>query len=80
MSEHCAFMSAMAAGDEVCGVPETLLSIARQLGIGAVVQYAETATQRDLLHRLGCASGHGNFFARPMPWHIASMAAERAWT
>ena len=46
---------------------ESILGMARKLGLGVVAEGVETVAQRDWLIAEGCAYGQGYLFARPMP-------------
>ncbi|WP_049976226.1 MASE3 domain-containing protein [Azospirillum sp. B506] len=46
---------------------ETMLSIARRLGLKAVAEGVETAAERDFLEDCGCTIFQGYYFDRPMP-------------
>jgi Amt family ammonium transporter len=45
---------------------QTIIILARNLGLGIVAEGVETETQYDELVKLGCESGQGYYFARPM--------------
>ena len=47
----------------------SVLSLARELNIGVVIEGIETVEQRDILITLGCETGQGYLLARPMPAH-----------
>jgi len=47
----------------------SVLSLARELNIGVVIEGIETVEQRDILINLGCETGQGYLLARPMPAH-----------
>ncbi|MEX5583035.1 EAL domain-containing response regulator [Pseudomonas lurida] len=47
----------------------SVLSLARELNIGVVIEGIETPEQRDILLHLGCETGQGYLLARPMPAH-----------
>lgn len=47
----------------------SVLSLARELNIGVVIEGIETTEQRDILLNLGCETGQGYLLARPMPAH-----------
>ena len=47
----------------------SVLSLARELNIGVVIEGIETVEQRDTLITLGCETGQGYLLARPMPAH-----------
>ena len=47
----------------------SVLSMARELNIGVVIEGIETVEQRDILISLGCETGQGYLLAHPMPAH-----------
>ena len=47
----------------------SVLSLARELNIGVVIEGIETVEQRDILITLGCETGQGYLLTRPMPAH-----------
>jgi EAL domain-containing protein (putative c-di-GMP-specific phosphodiesterase class I) len=55
-------------------IPRAIVALGRALGLRTVAEGIETAAQRDALHALGCTSGQGYLFARPLP-----LAELRAW-
>lgn len=46
---------------------ESMLHLARRLGIQVIAEGIETERQRDLLRELGCPVGQGFLFSRPLP-------------
>jgi diguanylate cyclase (GGDEF)-like protein/PAS domain S-box-containing protein len=52
-------------------IVETIVRLARQLGIGVVAEGVESPAQRDRLRAIGCELAQGYLFARPMPWEQA---------
>jgi len=47
-------------------IVQTIIILARNLGLGVVAEGVETETQYDELIKLGCDSAQGFYFARPM--------------
>src|SRR5581483_5178292 len=47
-------------------IVESIVQLARQLGMEVVAEGVETAEQRDRLQAMGCDLAQGYFFARPM--------------
>ncbi|WP_228719870.1 EAL domain-containing protein [Methylococcus geothermalis] len=48
-------------------IVETIVSMARHLGLDVIAEGVETRAQVDILERYGCRRFQGNYFARPMP-------------
>jgi diguanylate cyclase (GGDEF)-like protein len=54
--------------DQQCAeVVQTILSLARTLNMGVVVEGVETEKQARLLTAMGCTKGQGYYFSRPLP-------------
>ena len=49
------------------GIPRAVIALGGALGLRTVAEGVETAAQRDVLRALGCWSGQGYWFARPLP-------------
>jgi diguanylate cyclase (GGDEF)-like protein len=49
-----------------------IVELARSLGLSTVVEGVETASQADVLHRLGCDLGQGYHYSRPVPAPVIS--------
>jgi EAL domain-containing protein (putative c-di-GMP-specific phosphodiesterase class I) len=58
------FVSGTAAGD--APLVRTVVELGHALGLSTTAEGIETADQRDRLHQLGCQTGQGYFFARPL--------------
>jgi hypothetical protein len=56
----------------LCGITETIITLASQLGLNAIAEGIETKAQLDRLNALGCTLGQGYLFAAP----LAPAAAE----
>lgn len=52
-------------GDVV--IAETIMILARKMGMSVVAEGIETAKQMQLLQKMGCDVGQGYFFRRPIP-------------
>jgi diguanylate cyclase (GGDEF)-like protein/PAS domain S-box-containing protein len=48
-------------------IVETIVSMARHLGLEVIAEGVETQGQVEILERYGCRRFQGNYFARPMP-------------
>ena len=48
-------------------IANTIVALARSLGMGVIAEGVETAEQRDFLARSGCHAYQGYFFSRPLP-------------
>ncbi len=63
------FMEGLRAADEEDAVDaqivSTLVQLAHALGLGVTAEGVETPSQAKRLHRIGCDTGQGWFFARP---------------
>ena len=53
----------------------SVMDIARNLGMGVVVEGVETAKQRDVVFDLGARRAQGYFYGKPVPPVEALMAA-----
>ncbi len=74
------FTRAMEDSGEAFGIVETIIDLARKLGIATTAEGVETASQNALLARAGCDQGQGYLYARPMPPEACRRAlTEAAW-
>jgi len=48
-------------------IAETIMILARKMGMSVVAEGVETAKQMQLLQKMGCDVGQGYFFSRPIP-------------
>jgi len=64
------FMEGLRAADEEdpvdAQIVSTLVQLAHALGLGVTAEGVETPAQAKRLHRIGCDTGQGWFFAKPM--------------
>lgn len=60
------FISEMMVDKDKRAIVETVLSLARALGMKTTAEGVETAEISQVLQRLGCSVGQGYYFARPM--------------
>ena len=61
------FIRAMTRGKRHRAVVEGVLGLARSLEMSVVAEGIENADQQRMLAAMGCGSGQGFYFARPMP-------------
>ena len=61
------FTRAMETSGEALGVVETIIDLARKLGMTTTAEGVETPRQNAMLMRAGCDQGQGYLYARPMP-------------
>ena len=61
------FTRAMETSGEALGVVETIIDLARKLGMTTTAEGVETPSQNAMLMRAGCDQGQGYLYARPMP-------------
>ncbi|MGI8538627.1 MAG: putative bifunctional diguanylate cyclase/phosphodiesterase [Rubrobacteraceae bacterium] len=73
-------MSEEASGENA-EIVETIITLARQLGMDVVSEGIETTDQLDRLREAGCDYGQGYLFSRPVPGEAAEslLAADRVW-
>ncbi len=62
-----AFVDGLDGSDQSAAMVRTILSLAENLGVGAIAEGIEQNVQADQLRALGCASGQGYLFSRPIP-------------
>ena len=75
------FVSAMNGPGDSLTIIETILSLARHLGIGVVAEGVETREQLERLRGLDCPLGQGFWFARPVAAPAAAelLATNASW-
>ncbi len=61
------FISVMEIEASAETVVRAILDLAQALGLSVVAEGIETATAADSLRRMGCPTGQGYFYSRPMP-------------
>ncbi len=73
-------MCAEASGENA-EIVETIITLARQLGMDVVSEGIETTDQLDRLRDIGCDYAQGYFFSRPVPAEAAEsiLAANHVW-
>lgn len=60
------FVDRVAVGDEGCAMVRAVVDLGASLGLTAVAEGIEEPDQVTVLRRLGCGTGQGYLFARPM--------------
>jgi diguanylate cyclase (GGDEF)-like protein/PAS domain S-box-containing protein len=60
------FVKDLGEGDDSSEIINTILQLARSLSLDVVAEGVETTEQLATLRAMGCASGQGYYFARPM--------------
>lgn len=61
------FVTDLASGDEAAAIVEAVVALGRTLGLRVLAEGIETEGQARRLARLGCDTGQGFLWARPMP-------------
>jgi EAL domain-containing protein (putative c-di-GMP-specific phosphodiesterase class I) len=61
------FAHGLREGHDGAALIRTILALAEMLSLETVVEGVEDAEQCEHLRRLGCSSGQGYFFGRPVP-------------
>jgi diguanylate cyclase (GGDEF)-like protein/PAS domain S-box-containing protein len=61
------FVDGMEENSENSAIVETVISLARALGLRTVAEGIETTEQVDRLQALGCELGQGYYFSEPLP-------------
>jgi len=62
-----AFVDALDGTEQSAAMVRTILSLAANLGVEAIAEGIEKNVQADQLRALGCGSGQGYLFSRPIP-------------
>jgi diguanylate cyclase (GGDEF)-like protein/PAS domain S-box-containing protein len=62
-----AFVRDLEQDSNDAAIVETIVSMARHLGLDVIAEGVETQGQAEILERYGCRRFQGNYFARPMP-------------
>ena len=75
------FVSRMEDTSENAAIVETIIMLSHNLGMDAIAEGVETATQRDRLQALNCEYGQGYFFSKPLNSEAATalLAAGTQW-
>ncbi len=66
------FVRNMGQGGDRLEVIKTILSLAKNLGMSVIAEGIETEVQKLQLQKLGCTSGQGYHFARPLNSQLAT--------
>lgn len=61
------FIAGLGVEDDATAIVAAIIGLAGGLGLEVVAEGVETSAQRDLLRELGCTSGQGYLWARPLP-------------
>ncbi|HTJ30624.1 MAG TPA: EAL domain-containing protein [Acidobacteriaceae bacterium] len=61
------FVQRLATGDQPAQIIQTILELARVLGMDVIAEGIETLEQAQRLTAMGCRYGQGYFFAAPLP-------------
>jgi EAL domain-containing protein (putative c-di-GMP-specific phosphodiesterase class I) len=61
------FVHRMGSGEQTLQIVQTILELARVLGMDVVAEGIETEEQLSMLRTMGCRYGQGFLFARPLP-------------
>lgn len=61
------FVDALDGTDQSAAMVRTILSLAENLGVQTIAEGIEQNVQADQLRTLGCASGQGYLFSKPIP-------------
>ncbi len=61
------FVGRITEGSQPAQIVRTIIELARVLGLTVVAEGIETREQFQMLRQMGCQSGQGFYFARPMP-------------
>jgi EAL domain-containing protein (putative c-di-GMP-specific phosphodiesterase class I) len=61
------FIRDMATNDDDRAIAETIILMARRLGIKVIAEGIETEEQKALLRAAGCQYGQGYLFSHPLP-------------
>ncbi|WP_232470679.1 MULTISPECIES: sensor domain-containing protein [Methylococcus] len=62
-----AFVRDLERDSNDAAIVETIVSMARHLGLDVIAEGVETQGQVEILERYGCRRFQGNYFARPLP-------------
>ena len=65
------FVNGLGENPDATAIVETVVSLARAMGMQTVAEGIETTRQADLLRALGCELGQGYYFSEPLPAHEA---------
>lgn len=61
------FIEAMMTDEDTATIVESIITLARRLGLAVVAEGIETAEQLELLRSFDCPLGQGYYFSRPLP-------------
>lgn len=68
------FVNLIDSQAENCEIVKTIIMLAHSLGMKAIAEGVETASQSTYLRNLGCEAAQGYFFSKPLPVKLAEEA------
>jgi diguanylate cyclase (GGDEF)-like protein len=71
------FISRLGLAEENLAIVSTILTLARELGLGTIAEGVETHQQLEYLQMLGCDAAQGYVFAKPLPQDKAEELLQR---
>jgi EAL domain-containing protein (putative c-di-GMP-specific phosphodiesterase class I) len=71
------FIDTIGANDSGTEIAETVIAMAKKLGIEVVAEGVETQIQHDTLARLGCDYAQGYLYSKPVPAQVLTEILER---
>jgi diguanylate cyclase (GGDEF)-like protein len=74
------FTRAMEGSRNALGIVETIIDIARKLGMATTAEGIESRDQHAMLLQAGCQQGQGYLYGRPMPAEACRIELEKAWS
>ncbi|WP_105441301.1 EAL domain-containing protein [Neorhizobium sp. T25_13] len=74
------FVKKMASDQQSSAIVQTIVSLAKGLGLSLVAEGIESRTEWQMLASLGCEDGQGYFFGKPLsPDDLLALTAELPW-
>jgi len=65
------FVSTMCADQASASIVQVILTLSRALDLNVIAEGVETLAERDLLERMGCQSGQGYYWSKPVAPELA---------